>query len=249
MSNRLGQTLEGSFFILQLKGLLVLALLLVISDWGFEDRLDIWLADQMFDFTTAQFPLKESWFAATVMHVWLKHLMLAFVLCLVGLLAYELLSSKPKLNPTQLANLKIIVSAAIILPLLVGVLKAISPIHCPWDLARYGGHAVEFSFGHIIPEGKCFPAGHVTSTSWLMALVFIYLPFNTTKARWVWALTFGIAFTTGWVQQLRGAHFLCHTLWSLWLSWAVIVGLAYYFRGKRYAPSSTLLSKQAAARL
>jgi len=27
----------------------------------------------------------------------------------------------------------------------------------------------------------------------------------------------------GWVQQMRGAHFLSHTLWSLWVSWAVVL--------------------------
>jgi membrane-associated PAP2 superfamily phosphatase len=27
----------------------------------------------------------------------------------------------------------------------------------------------------------------------------------------------------GWMQQLRGAHFLTHTLWSIWLASAVVL--------------------------
>ena len=233
MSHPNEQTLAQPFFALQLKWLLATTLLLIISDWGLNDRLDIWLTDQMFNFTTQQFPLREHWFTATVMHVWLKYLMLALALSLIGLLVHELIGFKPQLNSTQLSNLKIIVSAAIIIPVLVGILKVTSPIHCPWDLVRYGGHAAEFGFYTMIPDGKCFPAGHVTSTSWLMAFTFIYWPFSRGKARWVWRITFSIALLTGVAQQMRGAHFLCHTLWSLWLSWAVIVGLAYYFRGAR----------------
>ena len=37
------------------------------------------------------------------------------------------------------------------------------------------------------------------------------------------ALALSLAF--GWVQQMRGAHFLSHTLWSIWLSWTIVVGL------------------------
>jgi membrane-associated PAP2 superfamily phosphatase len=39
------------------------------------------------------------------------------------------------------------------------------------------------------------------------------------------ALAWG--FGLGWLQQMRGAHFLSHTLWSLWLSWAVVLVVHY----------------------
>lgn len=233
MINYSEQRLSSAFFLTQLKVLVLIAMGLLISDWAFNDRLDLWLADQMFDATTQQFPLKEHWFTVTIMHEWLKYLMVCLALGLIALLIQQTHSTRPLLSNTQIANLKIIISAAIILPLLIGTLKALSPIHCPWDLARYGGAASEFIWGSGSSGGKCFPAGHVTSTSWLMAFTFVYLPLAKQKARWVWLAAFSLAFMTGWVQQLRGAHFLCHTLWSLWISWAVIVLLAYYFRGQR----------------
>jgi len=29
----------------------------------------------------------------------------------------------------------------------------------------------------------------------------------------------------GWIQQMRGAHFLTHTLWSMWIAGSFIVTL------------------------
>ncbi|WP_374709539.1 hypothetical protein [Massilia scottii] len=36
----------------------------------------------------------------------------------------------------------------------------------------------------------------------------------------------GLGFALGWVQQLRGAHFLTHTLWSMWWT-CLIVSILY----------------------
>ena len=36
---------------------------------------------------------------------------------------------------------------------------------------------------------------------------------------WLAALILGFGF--GWVQMMRGAHFLSHTLWSAWWVWLV----------------------------
>jgi len=36
----------------------------------------------------------------------------------------------------------------------------------------------------------------------------------------------------GWMQQLRGAHFLTHTLWSIWIA-VLIVYLLYRILGSR----------------
>lgn len=235
MSNHSVIPLDNAFFLTHIKWLVGLGGFFILFDWGLNDQVDLWLADQAYDHSTNSFPLKDIWFTAIFMHVWLKYFMVLVAVSCIGLLVHQIRSTQPFLSPTQIANLKIIASAALILPITIGTLKAMSPIHCPWDLARYGGYALDWSFGIDQAKGKCFPAGHVTSTSWLMAFTFIFLPFAKTKARWVWIATFGLAFFTGWIQQLRGAHFLCHTLWSLWISWAIIVGLAYYFRGTRIA--------------
>jgi membrane-associated PAP2 superfamily phosphatase len=39
----------------------------------------------------------------------------------------------------------------------------------------------------------------------------------------VFALGIGAGLGLGWVQQLRGAHFLSHTLWSAWIAAAIVL--------------------------
>ncbi|MCY1448479.1 hypothetical protein D9M71_651480 [compost metagenome] len=67
------------------------------------------------------------------------------------------------------------------------------------------------------------------------------------RPQWRWpalaaALAVGAAF--GIAQQLRGAHFLSHDLWSLAISWAVAALLSLWMFGPVTAPAA-----QAYARL
>jgi membrane-associated PAP2 superfamily phosphatase len=44
----------------------------------------------------------------------------------------------------------------------------------------------------------------------------------------------------GWLQQLRGAHFLTHTLWSIWLACATVLLVALLLQwqaSRRRAPA------------
>jgi membrane-associated PAP2 superfamily phosphatase len=38
--------------------------------------------------------------------------------------------------------------------------------------------------------------------------------------KWL-VLAIGIGFVLGIAQQMRGAHFMSHTLWTAWLCWTV----------------------------
>lgn len=123
--------------------------------------------------------------------------------------------------------------------LAVVVLKGISRTSCPWDLDVFGGsapHVSHWAWG--FPDGgpgHCFPAGHA-STGFAFVAGYFWLS-NRTPAlaqRWLW-----IAATSGTVlgvaQQLRGAHFMSHTLWTAWLCWAVGVVVWRIFRSPRGA--------------
>jgi membrane-associated PAP2 superfamily phosphatase len=43
-------------------------------------------------------------------------------------------------------------------------------------------------------------------------------------------LGLGFGFLLGWVQQMRGAHFLFHTLWSMWISSLIILVMLQIFK-------------------
>ena len=69
-----------------------------------------------------------------------------------------------------------------------------------------------------INSGNCFPAGRATTALWLASLCIFWLPNKPKKALSVFMLGLVFGLVLGWVQQMRGAHFLFHTLWSMWLA-------------------------------
>ncbi|MGP1692880.1 MAG: phosphatase PAP2 family protein, partial [Giesbergeria sp.] len=68
-------------------------------------------------------------------------------------------------------------------------------------------------------SGKCFPAGHASAG---FAFVGGYFALRRSRARaaWIWLGSVLVAgFALGFSQQMRGAHFQSHTLWTGWLCW------------------------------
>ena len=66
-----------------------------------------------------------------------------------------------------------------------------------------------------------------------------WLPHRPRIAASVFAAGIAAGFALGWVQQLRGAHFLSHTLWSLWIAaalvWSVLFAFALLQRSRERA--------------
>ncbi|GGK14247.1 membrane protein [Luteimonas terricola] len=102
---------------------------------------------------------------------------------------------------------------------LVATLKQLMAVHCPWDLVRYGGTAMAGDGG-----GACFPAGHAAAGYAWLALAFV--PATPSRRRIGLAAGLGAGLVFGIDQQLRGAHFLSHDLWSAALCWMVAVVVA-----------------------
>ncbi len=105
---------------------------------------------------------------------------------------------------------------------LVSLLKSALAVSCPWEFARYGGI---LNYSNVIEQivlhnGKgCFPAGHASAGYAWVALYFFWLSYHSA---WRWfglivPIAAGMVF--GIVQQLRGAHFISHDLWSLAVCW------------------------------
>lgn len=120
---------------------------------------------------------------------------------------------------------------------MVGLLKRSTNVDCPWDLLRYGGEHAYYGLLAHRPAGlaraACFPAGHASAG---YAWVSLYFFAMATAPRWRWwalgsALSLGMLF--GGAQQLRGAHFLSHDLWSLMICWLVALALYVPMLGRR----------------
>lgn len=204
-------------------GLLLLAGLCINLAWDLS-ALDLPLARTMAGMDG--FPLREAWPLNAVLHEGGRYAAwaLALALCLGVWWPMGVLTRLELGRRLQLA----------LTPLLVAVvpamLKMFSSTSCPWDLHEFGGaaHLVShwaFGSGGDGGSGHCFPAGHAASGFAFLGGYFAFRHDEPTIARrWlVGALLAG--FTFGISQQLRGAHFMSHTLWTAWLcatvAWAV----------------------------
>ena len=119
--------------------------------------------------------------------------------------------------------------------LVVSALKAISATSCPWHLTVFGGVARLVSHWTAVGggdggPGHCFPAGHASAGFMFIGGYFVFREHDPRIAR-VWLLSALIAgLVLGGGQQLRGAHFMSHTLWTGWIcgcvGWTVEVAAA-----------------------
>jgi membrane-associated PAP2 superfamily phosphatase len=111
-------------------------------------------------------------------------------------------------------------------PALIGLLKAYSDVYCPWDLQRYGGgQPFHHLFDPVPPPGKpdcgrCFPAGHASGGFALMALALLLEGPRARRAGLALGLITG--WTMGIYQMLKGAHFLSHTIATMFIA-AIII--------------------------
>lgn len=114
---------------------------------------------------------------------------------------------------------------AVLLALLVVVaIKGVSRTSCPWDLTAFGGtaqHVSHWAWGvRDGGGGHCFPAGHASTGFAFVALAVWLQAVSPRAGAWAWAAVLLAGMVLGWTQQVRGAHFFSHTLWTAWLCWA-----------------------------
>jgi membrane-associated PAP2 superfamily phosphatase len=189
--------------------------------------LDLILADYAFDRARSTFPWRDTWFAAVFMHVWVKRALVAVGAAVVVVTAGDALCPLPGMASWARTRLRIVALCALAIPLAIGAVRHHAQSHCPWNIDRYGGQAPYVKLLDAAPPGAqpghCFPAAHATSALWLAAFAVFWVPHRMRTAGLVFVLGIGAGLGLGWVQQLRGAHFLSHTLWSLWAAAAVLL--------------------------
>ena len=185
--------------------------------------------------TPMGFPWRDNPFLVHVMHEGAKNLSW---LLLVGLFAairwpVGVLRRLPTAARVQLA-LSVLASV-----LAVSLLKHASDTSCPWDVKEFGGVAQYVSHwawgARDGGPGGCFPAGHASAAFAFLGGYFV-LRHVAPRAAVVWLCVAGAAgLVLGLSQQLRGAHYMSHTLWTAWVCWTVgfVIELAVTRRRKR----------------
>lgn len=107
--------------------------------------------------------------------------------------------------------------------LLITLLKKMNTSSCPWDVNEFGGVASYVSHWALgvrdMGPGHCFPAGHASSAFGFLAGWFVIRRTAPEMAtRWL-AVTIALGLVLGLAQQLRGAHYMSHTLWTGFFCW------------------------------
>lgn len=125
---------------------------------------------------------------------------------------------------------------------LIALLKAGSQTSCPWDLAEFGGvaaHQSHWRWG--LPDGgpgRCFPAGHASAGFAFIGGFFALRGHAPRAARVALWLSVAAGVLLGAAQQLRGAHFMSHTLWTGWICWTTALAVARVAATARVAAPS-----------
>jgi len=205
-------------------GLILFGILII---WiGNYTNIDLALADAMFDRASGTFPWRHAWLAERFNHDILKTILQVSGVMVVALAAWDWARPQQSWSATRRTGLRVLALSAILVPTCISVLKHFSDSHCPWDLQRYGGREPYVRLLEMLPggvsPGQCLPGGHASSALWLVALAVFWLPHRPRMAAAVGGLMLAFGFAVGWMQQLRGAHFLTHTLWSMWIAVFVV---------------------------
>lgn len=217
-------------WLLAQSALLFLGALLLYGTFERTD-LDRRLAHALFDAELGLFPLRHSWFLEAVMHKAAKQA--TYVLVAASLyLCWQGWRGRLAWLPARNALLAAIGMLAI--PLATSTAKLLTARYCPWDLVDFGGYAPYLGLFEAAPPGlkagQCFPAGHAsTGFLWIVWAVALK-PAGLRAARAALVAGLLAGGVLGTARMLQGAHFLSHTLWTLWLAWAVSVSLAVLVR-------------------
>ena len=213
--------------------LILLGSVSVILFIGQYTDLDLWIADFYFDAAKGVFPWDRTWFGRDLMHGYVKNVIVWIGYLIIAATLADLLIPFIRMNSLARTRLRIVALSAVLEPLLITTLKQTSNMHCPWGVDRFGGDHPFLRLLDVVPDvwqaGHCFPAGHASTAMWFSALAVLWLPNNPRRAAWVFLAGIGAGFTLGWVQQMRGQHFLTHSLWTAWLSSALVVALIGVF--------------------
>lgn len=206
------------------------AVLAVISEYsGF----DLWLAGHFYDSATQTWPYRSLFVTTTILHTGAKNVMV--LIALVNLLAIPASWFIPVLAPYR-KHLIYVLLSALTGTLLVGELKSLTHIYTPWDLALFNGTHPYIRLFDTVPPGAevgyGFPGGHSSGGFAYLSLYFVMMLHRHPYRKYALLVPLLIGITFSLTQQIRGAHFISHGMFSFVICWcsALLWSLLFYPR-------------------
>ena len=180
--------------------------------------LDLWMAHWFG--SAGGFARENHWLWRGVLHDDMRLLPWLFEL---GLLLAVIRPFGAIRHLNRLRRLQLALSTLLALGLVSGI-KLHSHTSCPWDLQQFGGvasYVSHWAWGlRDGGGGGCFPAGHASAGFAFVGGFFAFRHGRPGTARYWLAAAMLAGFLLGFAQQVRGAHYMSHTLWTAWLCWA-----------------------------
>ena len=200
-------------------------LIAVIALFQFSN-LDIFVQNFFYNFETKNWIIdKDEPILKFFFYDGIKNLLILFAVAIFFSLIFL---RKRKFVQEYKKGLIIVLLAAILVPSIVGSLKAISNTPCPCNIVHFNGTYPEIKAFDSYPKdfiqtskAKCWPAGHASGGFALMALFFLFKTPKNQKRALVVALV--IAWSMGLYKMLLGDHFLSHTIITMIMAWLIIL--------------------------
>lgn len=196
--------------------ILLSAVMLVIALLWFElTTTDIWLQDFLFNAQDNAWLLDApGQVLSFIFYDGIKKLLILFAL---GILICLLVFRNRAWVKQYHRGLRIVLLSLIIVPSVVGVMKATTNVACPRDITAYGGSIPYVRVFESYPQGQrpekiqqCFPAGHASGGFALMSLYFLFHTKRNRRRGLIFGLTIG-CLMAGY-KTLLGHHFLSHSI-------------------------------------
>ena len=182
--------------------------------------LDIALARNFYNDTTGTWPLKNDFLVAGVLHTFARdcvvYVMVGVLLLLVSSFVFK--RFRPFRKGAAYMLLGSLAGVA-----LVAILKDSTHIYTPWDLVLFGGdkpHVRIFDPSPAgLPVGHAFPGGHSSGGFAFFSVYFLLSRYRPKYRHFGLALGLTVGGIFAAAQEMKGAHFLSHDLFSLVICW------------------------------
>ena len=215
-----------------------LALCVVIALAAFSNVDLQWARKFFFDAATQHWRGAGTWWAENLLHTGGRNFVRALAVLALLLLICSGRIARLRRWRRPLAYF---LTAMLMSTLLVGALKQITNVDCPWDLQGFGGtRPIVHLFADrpdALPHAACFPAAHSSSGFALMCCYFLLLHRSRGAALGGLALGLSVGAVFGYAQQARGAHFLTHDLTSALMVWLICLAVYMWGFGGDVAPT------------
>ena len=215
---------EGYLSLMTLLPLVLLLIGVMFEYSGF----DVWWGSHFYDYQSQSWPFRDHWLFDTIIHDWGRRFII--LVAVLWLIFFFLTFFLNRLKKHKKIMIYFLVATAAG-PLIVGAGKQTTHIYTPWDLKIFSGTLPYIRiFDHVpngVPIGESFPSGHAAGGYAFFSLYFLLLHLRSPYRIYGFLFGLGLGLIFGLGQQVRGAHFPSHDLFSMVICW--YAALIFYF--------------------